>query len=80
MPASHLKSIRIKVQRHRDGLREQGLRPIQIWVRTAGLIDLSKKTVTAFLPAHEAALVKTGQRVQRAPACTACAYRWSGTL
>ena len=32
MPASHLKSIRIKVQRHRDGLREQGLRPIQIWV------------------------------------------------
>jgi hypothetical protein len=32
VPASHLKSIRIKVQRHRDGLREQGLRPIQIWV------------------------------------------------
>ena len=32
MSASHLKSIRIKVQRHRDGLREQGLRPIQIWV------------------------------------------------
>ncbi len=32
MPASHLKSIRIKVQRHRYGLREQGLRPIQIWV------------------------------------------------
>lgn len=32
MPSSHLKSIRIKVQRHRDGLREQGLRPIQIWV------------------------------------------------
>ncbi len=32
MPASLLKSIRIKVQRHRDGLREQGLRPIQIWV------------------------------------------------
>jgi len=32
MPASHLKAIRAKVQRHRDGLREQGLRPIQIWV------------------------------------------------
>jgi hypothetical protein len=29
---SHLKAIRVKVQRHRDGLREQGLRPIQIWV------------------------------------------------
>jgi hypothetical protein len=32
MVASHLKAVRIKVQRHRDGLREQGLRPIQIWV------------------------------------------------
>lgn len=32
MAASHLKAVRIKVHRHRDGLREQGLRPIQIWV------------------------------------------------
>jgi hypothetical protein len=32
MSASHLKAIRVKVQRHREGLREQGLRPIQIWV------------------------------------------------
>jgi hypothetical protein len=32
MAASHLKAVRMKVQRHRDGLREQGLRPIQIWV------------------------------------------------
>ena len=32
MSASHLKATRVKVQRHRDGLREQGLRPIQIWV------------------------------------------------
>ena len=32
MAASHLKAIRMKVQRHREGLREQGLRPIQIWV------------------------------------------------
>jgi antidote-toxin recognition MazE-like antitoxin len=32
MTASHLKVVRLKVQRHRDGLREQGLRPIQIWV------------------------------------------------
>ena len=32
MAASHLKATRMKVQRHRDGLREQGLRPIQIWV------------------------------------------------
>jgi len=32
MAASHLKAVRAKVQRHRDGLRERGLRPIQIWV------------------------------------------------
>jgi antidote-toxin recognition MazE-like antitoxin len=32
MAVSHLKAIRMKVQRHREGLREQGLRPIQIWV------------------------------------------------
>jgi antidote-toxin recognition MazE-like antitoxin len=32
MSASYLKAVRAKVQRHRDGLREQGLRPIQIWV------------------------------------------------
>lgn len=32
MAASHLKAVRMKVQRHRDALREQGLRPIQIWV------------------------------------------------
>lgn len=32
MPVSRLKAVRMKVQRHRDGLREQGLRPIQIWV------------------------------------------------
>src|SRR6185503_16321671 len=43
---------------------EASIRPIQIWVRTAGMIDQSKKTVTAFLPAHEAALVKAGQRVR----------------
>jgi hypothetical protein len=32
MSASHLKAIRAKVQRHRDSLRDQGLRPVQIWV------------------------------------------------
>ena len=30
--ASRPKSARVKVQEHRDRLREQGLRPIQIWV------------------------------------------------
>jgi hypothetical protein len=31
-PPSGPKPSRIKVQEHRDRLREQGLRPIQIWV------------------------------------------------
>ncbi len=30
--ASNAKPSRIKVREHRDRLREQGLRPIQIWV------------------------------------------------
>jgi len=30
--ASGAKSSRMKVRRHRERLREQGLRPIQIWV------------------------------------------------
>ncbi len=43
---------------------EAAVRPIQIWVRTAGLIDASKKVVTANVGAGEAALVKVGQRVR----------------
>src|SRR5688572_4789314 len=43
---------------------EAAVRPIQIWVRSAGSIDTAKKSVSAILPAHEAALVKTGQRVR----------------
>lgn len=31
-PASGAKSTRMKVQEHRERLRAQGLRPIQIWV------------------------------------------------
>jgi hypothetical protein len=31
-PASSPKPSRIKVREHRERLREQGLRPIQIWV------------------------------------------------
>src|SRR6185503_17119667 len=42
---------------------EAAVRPIQIWVRTAGIIDQSKKSVKATLPAHEAPLVKAGQRL-----------------
>jgi hypothetical protein len=32
MKTSHVPSSRVKVQEHRARLREQGLRPIQIWV------------------------------------------------
>ncbi len=31
-PSSNAKPSRIKVREHRDRLRSQGLRPIQIWV------------------------------------------------
>lgn len=31
-PASGAKSVRVKVREHRERLRAQGLRPIQIWV------------------------------------------------
>jgi hypothetical protein len=43
---------------------EVSVRPIQIWVRTAGVIDQSKKSVIAALPRHQAGLVKAGQRVR----------------
>ncbi len=32
MTPTRPKSSRVKVQQHRERLREQGLRPIQIWV------------------------------------------------
>ena len=40
------------------------VRPIQVWVRTAGLIDPARRTVTAVVPADEAGLVRVGQRVR----------------
>lgn len=45
-------------------LTDTSVRPIQSWVRTAGAIDGSRKTVTAFVPAPEGALVSVGQRVR----------------
>ena len=43
------------------------VRPIQIWVRTAGPIDAAGRAITATLPAHEAAFVKVGQRARVFP-------------
>jgi hypothetical protein len=40
------------------------VQPIFIWVRTAGVIDPSKKVITASVPAGQSALVKVGQRVR----------------
>lgn len=43
------------------------MRPIQIWVRTAGSIDPGLRTISAFVPPPQAALVKAGQRVRAFP-------------
>ena len=43
------------------------VRPIQVWVRTAGVIDSSGKTLQATISKAEAAFVKPGQRVRAFP-------------
>lgn len=43
------------------------VRPIQIWVRTAGAVAADGRTITAALPAHEARYVAAGQRVRAFP-------------
>jgi hypothetical protein len=48
-------------------LTEAAVRPIQVWIRTAGVLDSQRKTVTASLPAAEGALVRVGQRVRAFP-------------
>ncbi len=48
-------------------LTEAAVRPIQVWVRTAGAIDARRKTITASLAASDGALVRIGQRVRAFP-------------
>lgn len=48
-------------------LNEAAVRPIQIWVRTAGAIDASGRTITATVAPNEADYVKVGQRVRAFP-------------
>lgn len=48
-------------------LNDVAVRPIQVWIRTAGRIDAAGRSITATLPAPEAALVKVGQRVRAFP-------------
>ncbi|MGH9255169.1 MAG: hypothetical protein ACRD3C_11435 [Vicinamibacterales bacterium] len=45
-------------------LTEAAVRPIQIWVRTAGVVDGARRTVAAFVPSAEGAFVKIDQRVR----------------
>lgn len=48
-------------------LAETSVRPIQVWVRTAGTIDSTKKVLSAYLSSPAADLVKVGQRVRSFP-------------
>ena len=43
------------------------VRPIQVWVRTAGTIDAGGKTLQATISKAEAAFVRAGQRVRAFP-------------
>jgi hypothetical protein len=43
------------------------VRPIQVWVRTAGVIDASGKTLQAVISRADAAFVRPGQRVRAFP-------------
>jgi multidrug efflux pump subunit AcrA (membrane-fusion protein) len=43
---------------------EVSVRPIQVWVRAAGLVDEARKTVTASLPAVDGKRVRVGQRAR----------------
>ena len=48
-------------------LNDAAVRPIQIWVRTAGTVDRTGRSITAVLLPHEAGYVKVGQRVRAFP-------------
>jgi hypothetical protein len=48
-------------------LTDVSVRSVQVWVRTAGAIDASRKVVTASVSAAEAATLSVGQRVRAFP-------------
>jgi Cu(I)/Ag(I) efflux system membrane fusion protein len=48
-------------------LTEVAMRPVQVWVRTAGAIDASRRTVSAVVEGAEAARIRVGQRVRAFP-------------
>src|SRR5689334_25302658 len=48
-------------------LTSVAVRPLQVWVRTAGAIDAARKIVTVHLSGTDATLVKVGQRARAFP-------------
>ena len=48
-------------------LTSVAVRPVQVWVRTAGAIDAARKVVTVHLTGSDAKLVKVGQRARAFP-------------
>jgi hypothetical protein len=48
-------------------LTSVAVRPVQVWLRTAGAIDTARKVVSVHLSGKEAMLVKTGQRARAFP-------------
>jgi len=48
-------------------LSSVSMRPIQMWVRTAGTIDKDLKVLTAYVDPPDAGLLKVGQRVRSFP-------------
>lgn len=48
-------------------LSQAAVRPIQVWVRTAGAIDKNLKILTAYIAPPNAGLVQVGQRVRSFP-------------
>lgn len=48
-------------------LTDVAVRPVQIWVRTAGALDASRGTVSAVVEGPDAARIRVGQRVRAFP-------------
>ena len=48
-------------------LTSVAVRPVQVWVRTAGAIDAARKVLTVHLSGTDATLVKAGQRARAFP-------------
>jgi hypothetical protein len=48
-------------------LTQVAVRPVQVWVRTAGLVDTRGKVVTAAVSPVEGGFVRVGQRVRAFP-------------